>query len=624
MPGSCFPVACVLLCVFVQAYTAASPIAPSPVLINALPVPVLGGKIQIFGLHLGNQSSNIKVQLAQSCAPSESSIDMEDVEECRDAEVVLSNSIISCSVGSVGTGKSKHIQITVDGETSVGCNKLFSRQGPKVAAVNYNHATSILEILGSNFGFNSSLITVSYNRVACYIVSADDSAITCILSPQKRRGTESGQLYVSVDGQGDAKNYSIPNPVVDSFNVSASSSVVAAANGQGFSGRSKMILVALAISCGVISLVILAYIFVARNRSHELPSNNKSSDNAASSRRSGEPIERFVDLHSLDRESESEEEMLANRSREKKFKPVPVTVKETAQRTLSHAAPVHCQLHPDSDTSSSISSRISAQASIGIRSPEHFNDEGTDYSDVYENDIPVFTSGSVSDASSSSDFSSGENSPFKGNLGSPILGTPPLRPASARASPAIKSPVQGRSTPPAHIPGRIMVTLPPSNSPKASRFSSLSRGTSPTHILPPGSAAIVLSPPASNSPKVVRAQIKIVHLPGTAPSPVPIVQNEQKIDLPNGNDAEDLSSGAAVMDTHANMSEFDPKCKLNRLGSSHSLSNAVGHHLGYFSPMLPRRARSPLPVNGIASPAINRIRVVKHPVPRTSAHRDAL
>jgi hypothetical protein len=150
-----------------------------PFVLNANDVPVLGGLLNIYGLNFGNDPKVISVYIYDT--PASSSNNESHKIECADVKIVLPNSIISCIVFEIGTGRSKHIEVTVNGISNANTddvNIAFSRSAPMLNSITYDE-NSVIRVYGRHFGFNPSLVCVTVGGYEHPVVAVNDSVITC-------------------------------------------------------------------------------------------------------------------------------------------------------------------------------------------------------------------------------------------------------------------------------------------------------------------------------------------------------------------------------------------------------------------------------------------------------------
>jgi hypothetical protein len=221
-----------------------------PFVLNANNVPVGGGTLQIYGLNFGKDASVIEVEIVDTTN--------QNTFECVNVSVVIPNSIVSCSIVDIGTGRSKHIAITVNGISNekYDTNTLFNRHAPKLSSVSYNPDTSVVLLEGLNFGIDASRVNVSLDGFIYPVTAVTNTAITCQL-PAEYYLDNTTAAFVLVDGQKSVQNV----PVVR-YSTSQEDEVVSAGSPHNSNWMSSDNAVMVAVIASVVFGLILVSVIV--------------------------------------------------------------------------------------------------------------------------------------------------------------------------------------------------------------------------------------------------------------------------------------------------------------------------------------------------------------------------
>jgi hypothetical protein len=198
-------IACLLLSFTSSAYGIDSDNIHTPFVLNANKVPVVGGSLSIYGFNFGEDPSVIRVYVVDT--------NTGHSIPCFDVEIILPNSIIACTIADVGTGRDKRIEVNVNGVSNAFTeddNTVFSRIEPIMEILSYNDEGSIIYVHGSNFGEDTSVVSVSVDGFDHIVTYVNDSFITCNKHADYQLPDSSNadvsKVTVTVDGQQSIAN----------------------------------------------------------------------------------------------------------------------------------------------------------------------------------------------------------------------------------------------------------------------------------------------------------------------------------------------------------------------------------------------------------------------------------
>lgn len=183
---------------------------------SATRVPVAGGSLNIYGHKFGSDASTISVTIRD---PNNA----EPSFECSDVRMVTPDRVIACTVAAEGTGKGKHIQISVTSTTDEGtttltntdANTAFNREAPELVSLTYTVEAKTITLGGTNFGNDASKVSVQLQDSDHPVLSVENSHITLRLLRNRREGPDQYVIpttrfaYVTVDGQSSIANMSV-------------------------------------------------------------------------------------------------------------------------------------------------------------------------------------------------------------------------------------------------------------------------------------------------------------------------------------------------------------------------------------------------------------------------------
>lgn len=185
----------------------------SPVVLSSTRVPVLGGQLHVYGHNFGSDASALRVQIQDSSSNT--------TEECTGVRIVTPNRVVACQVSSVGTGKAKHIVVTVTTTTDAGTtvetntdnNGAFNREAPELNTLTYSVETTTIILEGINFGYDPSKVSVKLQDDDHPVLAVDNERITLRLLKKRREDEymvpETRFAYVTIDGQSNIANMTV-------------------------------------------------------------------------------------------------------------------------------------------------------------------------------------------------------------------------------------------------------------------------------------------------------------------------------------------------------------------------------------------------------------------------------